>query len=335
MLAINSDRTQYVLLTSHELDKCTNVVKDFCTIKSPLYPVHLSKTCLVALFMEKANAIKTFCEKVVHVSNLPLAQYISDGQWAVSTVQELKFSQVCPTSERGTETTIRSVKPPVGVLRLPMSCRAVHGQITLSPYFRRETTVKFPENHLNITIVHTLNTKNIWEKFHRTLQNFTYSTYPFKLNKIKHIEMDDLQNVLKYMYFPPEEKFYLPHWSFPFIGILGILLIVVCLIGIKCRKRIKSRIIGLWNAKGDSGEYKMSVLPTYAAVKTQGGDIPTLSTAPPAETEPTATLLPQQSPETLRMTAEHGPIYPNLPRFELITSRASSLIGSAPTSITD
>uniref|UniRef100_A0A8W8NAL0 Uncharacterized protein n=1 Tax=Magallana gigas TaxID=29159 RepID=A0A8W8NAL0_MAGGI len=118
-------------------------------------------------------------------------------------------------------------------------------------------------------------------------------------------------------------------------GILGILLIVVCLIGIKCRKRIKSRIIGLWNAKGDSGEYKMSVLPTYAAVKTQGGDIPTLSTAPPAETEPTATLLPQQSPETLRMTAEHGPIYPNLPRFELITSRASSLIGSAPTSITE
>lgn len=87
--------------------------------------------------------------------------------------------------------------------------------------------------------------------------------------------------------------------------------------------------------RGNSGEYKMSVLPTYAAVKTQGGDIPTVSTAPPAETEPTATLLPQQSPETLRMTAEHGPIYPNLPRFELITSRASSLIGSAPTSITD
>lgn len=147
--------------------------------------------------------------------------------------------------------------------------------------------------------------------------------------------MDDLQNELKYMYFAPEEKFYLPHWSFTFIGILGILLIVVCLIGIKCRKRIKSRIIGLWNAKGDSGEYKMSVLPTYAAVKTQGGDIPTVSTAPPAETEPTATLLPQQSPETLRMTAEHGTIYPNIPRFELITSRASSLIGSAPTSITE
>lgn len=122
---------------------------------------------------------------------------------------------------------------------------------------------------------------------------------------------------------------------FLFIEILGILLIVVCLIGIKCRKRTKSRIIGLWNAKGDSGEYKMSVLPTYAAVKTQGGDVPTVSTAPPAETEPTATLLPQQSPETLRMTSEHGPIYPNLPRFELITSRASSLIGSAPTSITE
>lgn len=126
--------------------------------------------------------------------------------------------------------------------------------------------------------------------------------------------MDDLQNELKYMYFLPEEKFYLPHWSLPFIGILGILLIVVCVIGIKCGKRFKKRIIGLWNAKGDSGGYKLSVLPTYTAVKTQ--DIPMVSTAPPAETELTATLLPQQSPETLRMTAEHGPIYPNLPRLQ-------------------
>lgn len=78
MLAINSDRTQYVLFTPHELDKCTNVVKDFCTIKSP--PVHRSKACIVALFMEKENAIKLYSEKVVHVRNLPLAQYISDGQ---------------------------------------------------------------------------------------------------------------------------------------------------------------------------------------------------------------------------------------------------------------
>lgn len=64
MLAINSNRTQYVLLTPHELDKCTNIVKDFCTIKSPLYPVHLSKGCIVAFFTEKEHAIKLYCEKV-------------------------------------------------------------------------------------------------------------------------------------------------------------------------------------------------------------------------------------------------------------------------------
>lgn len=113
MLAINADRTHYVLLTPHELDKCTNVVKDFCTIKSPLYPVHLSKACIVALFMKKENAIKLFCEKVVHVSNLPLTQYISDGQWAV---EDLCFSQVCP-ADRSTATTVHTVRPPVGILR--------------------------------------------------------------------------------------------------------------------------------------------------------------------------------------------------------------------------
>lgn len=44
------------------------------------------------------------------MSNLPFAQYISDGQWAVSTPEELKFSHVCPT-ERGTVTSARCWRP--------------------------------------------------------------------------------------------------------------------------------------------------------------------------------------------------------------------------------
>jgi hypothetical protein len=193
--------------------------------------------------MEKENTIKLFCEKVVHVSNLPLAQYLSDGQWAVSTVEELRFSQVCP-HDIGKVTTTRTVQPPVSVLRLLMSCRAVNGQLTLLPYFKKESTAKFPESPLNFTFIHALDTRKIWEKFHRTFPNFTFKLFPHKLKKIKHIEMDDLENQLKYMYFPTTDKgYYLPNWLYFLLGAIGISLIVVGLICFKCRQRIKGIIL--------------------------------------------------------------------------------------------
>lgn len=102
------------------------------------------KSLLSSPLYGKGECNTIFCEKVVRVSNLPLAQYISDGQWAVSTVQELKFSQVCPTSERGTETTIR----PVGVLRLPMSCQAVHGQKPYPHIFAEKRLSNSPQTTL-------------------------------------------------------------------------------------------------------------------------------------------------------------------------------------------
>lgn len=64
------------------------------------------------------------------------------------------------------------LRPAVGVLRFPMSCKAVNGQITLLPYFRKESTDRFLDNHPNFTFVNKLNTLKIWKKFHRKLPNY-------------------------------------------------------------------------------------------------------------------------------------------------------------------
>lgn len=50
---------------------------------------------------------------VKKLSNLRLAWYISHGQWAVSTVEELKYFHVCPI-KRGTVTSVApTIEPPV------------------------------------------------------------------------------------------------------------------------------------------------------------------------------------------------------------------------------
>lgn len=112
--------------------------------------------------------------------------------------------------------------------------------------------------------------------------------------------MDNLENQLKYMYFPlTDSNYYLPNWSCYLLGVIDVSLIVVCLICFKCRKRIKKRLIGLWNAKGDSGEYRLSVLPTYQEAKTQGSESRTVtSSAPPADLDSDVPLLPPAETRT-------------------------------------
>ncbi|KAK6183155.1 hypothetical protein SNE40_010686 [Patella caerulea] len=55
MFAVNSERTQYVLLTESEVEVCTNRLVKTCSIKSPLYPINLSQLCVIALFMQTQN----------------------------------------------------------------------------------------------------------------------------------------------------------------------------------------------------------------------------------------------------------------------------------------
>ena len=141
--------------------------------------------------------------------------------------------------------------------------------------------------------------------------------------------MDDLENQLKYMYFPTSEtNYYLPNWVYYLLGAIGISLIVVGLLCFKCRQRIKNKITGLWNAKGSSGDFKLSVLPSYQEARDRGAESRTMtSSAPPQEPGSDVPLLPRASPETTQTPLVERTTYPKL---ELITGRLSTMTGSAP-----
>ena len=51
-IAINTAEMKYVLLTDREQEHCASPLRHYCNIRSPVYPMALSKLCVIALFMK-------------------------------------------------------------------------------------------------------------------------------------------------------------------------------------------------------------------------------------------------------------------------------------------
>ena len=105
-------------------------------MRSSIFPVNLSKLCVVALFMKKTENVEKFCQtEVLPNSLLPKATYVLDGIWIVATQVELSFSIVCPNY-----TKVMLAKPPITVMSLGMGCSASNDYVTLMPYYHKEST---------------------------------------------------------------------------------------------------------------------------------------------------------------------------------------------------
>ena len=52
-IAVNTQRTNFVLLTQGELEGCSKASIGFCSIRSPVYPISLNRFCITALFTKK------------------------------------------------------------------------------------------------------------------------------------------------------------------------------------------------------------------------------------------------------------------------------------------
>ena len=69
-------------------------------VKSSVFPINLSKLCVVALLMRNKDN-ETYCPtKVIPNSLLPKASYVFDGIWIIAMQAELSFSIVCKITLR-------------------------------------------------------------------------------------------------------------------------------------------------------------------------------------------------------------------------------------------
>ena len=92
-LAINPERTKYMIFEADELVHCSTPLLEYCNVKSSVFPINLSKLCVVALFMKNKGNVKAYCQtEVISNSLLSKATYVFDGIWIIATQAELSFS---------------------------------------------------------------------------------------------------------------------------------------------------------------------------------------------------------------------------------------------------
>ena len=95
-LAISPERTKYMILEADKLVHCSTPLLEYCNVESSVFPINISKLCVVALFMSNKDNIKACCQtEVLPNSLLPKATYVFDSMWIIAMQAKLSFSIVC------------------------------------------------------------------------------------------------------------------------------------------------------------------------------------------------------------------------------------------------
>ena len=195
-LAINQQRTDFVIMSEEEAKLCSNPLVSFCKFKSPIYPVNKNTFCLVALFVGSQSRIKQLCQAKVYTNvNLPNAEYISDGLWLVTTAKRLTFTRTC--QEPSYEPKTFFVEPPLSLVRMKETCTATNNELTLQPFYKITSELNMGiDFEMGGDVLNGTSFGNIqlWEPVHHVIQKINLSCQYRDLPDIEEMKMEHLVN---------------------------------------------------------------------------------------------------------------------------------------------
>ena len=250
---VNTDRTKYALLTKDEISMCNNKYMTFCNPKSAIYQTNLSKTCIIALFLKHTENIKQYCRSTVYFDTiLPVAQYIYSGMWVVATHQPMKFTIVCtdPPNPPG----YTKIQPPLGVIRLNMSCRASNNYLSLPPFYENKIESHMQDSWRSLLKLRAFTKFTLWDNISSTFPNITSLRIPDNLRNLKQIPMPSLINFAHGYKTINVSGGRMSIWIYVIIGFSTVMVIILALfVYLKCIKNRKQNrfIPGLANCCND------------------------------------------------------------------------------------
>ena len=195
--AIDTHRTKYVFLTAEETNVCLHNVGEYCNIRKATYSVEHSHSCAIALFTKHNEKIERYCQVKVNFNvQLPQALYLDDGTYAIASDREVKLRVTCHRNSLATN--LLTIKPPISIIQLELTCTAYNEKITLLPYFFSETKYR-PKHDPFLGLLKSTNFSmtNIWEPFHAALPNYTNIELPDNLQKVEDVSMTDFINKIR------------------------------------------------------------------------------------------------------------------------------------------
>ena len=230
--AISGDGRQYVILTLEDQLNCAKPNINFCAMTSAVYEMNHHRYCTLALYQIDILKVNELCK--THVTNklkLPLARYISQGQWLVATNKPFYLRKLCVKS---TLEELITVSPPFIVVSLDSGCRALADKLELPIYFEERSEYKVErETRITTPIRCNLTDLPIWTPLvkHHVDVNFDLE----KLPPIDSKPIDEFIQMLEETKNKGKFKFY-PS-SAPYIAIALVVFILLMVVVIVCMKR--------------------------------------------------------------------------------------------------
>jgi len=77
-IAVNKERSKYILLNEDELKQCTGSLASHCAMRSPFYPINLSQFCIISLFMRNKEKQRKKCKTIIRLGSRVYVEWCLD-----------------------------------------------------------------------------------------------------------------------------------------------------------------------------------------------------------------------------------------------------------------
>ena len=178
-IAINKDRTRYVLLNEMETLQCVRRDNDLCKIESPIYLSNRRDSCELSLFKRDRERVRKNCiSKVKTNTRLPWAVRIDEGTWILALEEEERFTVRC----REQEPKELYAKAPLATIHIGRGCTAYSNAMILTAQIRgisekKETQkLQIPQFNISQAIV--------WGPITKIRPNLMNVTLPKELSEM-------------------------------------------------------------------------------------------------------------------------------------------------------
>lgn len=162
-VAINREKTLYTELTKKQLSDCTKPETTFCQLHNPILPYNTHRSCALSLINPNREKIKRYCKIVVdYKPRLPIATYVEDGLWIISSRHAVTFNVNC--EKKSFSKTVRT-DPPVDILKIESSCTAYSDYLSLPPFYRLSSKYVLDNDAIKLRDILKNQSLDLWEDF--------------------------------------------------------------------------------------------------------------------------------------------------------------------------
>ena len=112
------------------------------------------------------------CQTIIRLNSmLPLANYLSNGVWIITTQKDVMFSVVSQET-KSKQSIVIVIRAPIAKVKLELTCSAFNDYLTLLSYYHTQTEYLVEDTLSDLIKRYNFSAVKIWKTFHRALPEY-------------------------------------------------------------------------------------------------------------------------------------------------------------------